>query len=89
MPAVIVGLPQRSEQMLQALKTHITRERQRKKQGIISQKYAHIFIYILFASLNLVDGAFSFIFFSFLQSKKPTPRRSARGRNASDSRSRM
>nr|XP_033334032.1 extensin isoform X2 [Megalopta genalis] len=32
MPAVIVGPPQRSEQMWQALKTHIIRERQRKKQ---------------------------------------------------------
>lgn len=33
MPAVIVGPPQRNEQMWQALKTHITRERERKKQG--------------------------------------------------------
>lgn len=33
MPAVIVGPPQRSEQMWRALKAHITRERQRKKQG--------------------------------------------------------
>ncbi|XP_066590135.1 G protein pathway suppressor 2 [Prorops nasuta] len=32
MPAIIVGPPQRSEQMWQALKTHITRERKRKKQ---------------------------------------------------------
>ncbi|XP_071869487.1 uncharacterized protein isoform X3 [Bombus fervidus] len=32
MPAVIVGPPQRSEQMWRALKAHITRERQRKKQ---------------------------------------------------------
>lgn len=46
MPAVIVGPPQRSEQMWQALKTHITRERQRKKQGNLS--FAFIFSYSLF-----------------------------------------
>lgn len=33
MPAVIIEAPQRSERMWQALKTHITKERQRKKQG--------------------------------------------------------
>lgn len=33
MPAVTVEAPQRSEQMRQALKIHITNERQRKKQG--------------------------------------------------------
>jgi len=33
MPAILVGPPQRNEQMWQALKTHIMRERQRKKQG--------------------------------------------------------
>ena len=33
MPAVVVGNPQRNEQMLEALKAHIVRERQRKKQG--------------------------------------------------------
>jgi len=33
MPAILVGPPQRNEQMWQALKTHILRERQRKKQG--------------------------------------------------------
>ncbi|KYN36086.1 G protein pathway suppressor 2 [Trachymyrmex septentrionalis] len=32
MPAILVGPPQRNEQMWQALKTHILRERQRKKQ---------------------------------------------------------
>ncbi|XP_051160842.1 G protein pathway suppressor 2 [Leptopilina boulardi] len=32
MPAVIVGNPQRTEQMAEALKVHILRERQRKKQ---------------------------------------------------------
>lgn len=48
MPAVIVGPPQRSEQMWQALKTHITRERQRKKQGFFLQK---IFIKLLLLSL--------------------------------------
>ncbi|XP_071568682.1 uncharacterized protein [Temnothorax nylanderi] len=32
MPAILVGPPQRNEQMWQALKTHIMRERQRKKQ---------------------------------------------------------
>lgn len=34
MPAMLVGPPQRNEQMWQALKTHIMRERQRKKQGM-------------------------------------------------------
>lgn len=34
MPAILVGPPQRNEQMWQALKTHILRERQRKKQGV-------------------------------------------------------
>lgn len=33
MPAMLVGPPQPSEQMWQALKIHIMRERQRKKQG--------------------------------------------------------
>lgn len=34
MPAVVAGAaPQRSEQMWKALKIHITKERQRKKQG--------------------------------------------------------
>ncbi|XP_058808988.1 uncharacterized protein LOC131674371 [Phymastichus coffea] len=32
MPAVTVGAPQRSEEMYQALKTHIIKERQKKKQ---------------------------------------------------------
>lgn len=36
MPAVIVGAPQRSEEMYKALKAHITKERQRKKQGKIN-----------------------------------------------------
>lgn len=35
MPAIVTGPPPRTEQMWQALKTHITRERQRKKQGMI------------------------------------------------------
>lgn len=34
MPAIVSGPPQQSEHMWQALKNHITRERQRKKQGI-------------------------------------------------------
>jgi hypothetical protein len=33
MPAVVVGRPKRSEAMWEALKTHIVRERQKKKQG--------------------------------------------------------
>lgn len=33
MPAVVVGRPKRSEAMWEALKTHIIRERQKKKQG--------------------------------------------------------
>lgn len=33
MPAVTNGPPQRNEQMWQALKRHIIRERQRKKEG--------------------------------------------------------
>jgi hypothetical protein len=46
MPAVVVGPPQRSEQMWQALKIHITKERQRKKQGNILFKICFItFIY--------------------------------------------
>ena len=35
MPAVVVGRPKRSEAMWEALKVHIIRERQKKKQGII------------------------------------------------------
>jgi hypothetical protein len=33
MPAVVVGRPKRSEAMWEALKNHIIRERQKKKQG--------------------------------------------------------
>lgn len=33
MPAVVVGRPKRSEEMWEALKNHIIRERQKKKQG--------------------------------------------------------
>ena len=33
MPAVVVGRPKRSEAMWEALKNHIRRERQKKKQG--------------------------------------------------------
>lgn len=52
MPAVIVGPPQRSEQMWQALKTHITRERQRKKQGNLfyrkfSLNFCYYYLFIL------------------------------------------
>lgn len=35
MPAILVGASQRNEQMWQALKTCIMRDRQRKKQGKI------------------------------------------------------
>jgi hypothetical protein len=34
MPAVIVGRPKRSEAMWEAIKNHIIRERQKKKQGM-------------------------------------------------------
>jgi hypothetical protein len=38
MPAVVVGRPKRSEAMWEALKNHIIRERQKKKQGISSNR---------------------------------------------------
>lgn len=51
MPAIVSGPPQQSEHMWQALKNHITRERQRKKQGfnLVSKIiYAFIFIIMVF-----------------------------------------
>lgn len=36
MPAIVIEPPQRNEQMWQALKVHIMRERQRKKQGKVN-----------------------------------------------------
>jgi len=43
MPAILGGPPpQRNEQMWQGLKTHIMRERQRKKQG--NEKFLFILI---------------------------------------------
>lgn len=36
MPAIVIEPPQRNEQMWRALKAHIMRERQRKKQGKVN-----------------------------------------------------
>jgi metal-responsive CopG/Arc/MetJ family transcriptional regulator len=47
MPAVVVGRPKRSEAMWEALKTHIIRERQKKKQGTVSIIIYKVYISIL------------------------------------------
>lgn len=57
MPAILGGAPpQRNEQMWQALKTHITRERQRKKQGKLSSLCddMKIYTFMMYVCLDII-----------------------------------
>lgn len=61
MPAILVGPPQRNEQMWQALKTHILRERQRKKQGVYTvERFIPVFLLQLEYSIMDIYVNFSF-----------------------------
>lgn len=79
MPAILVGPPQRNEQMWQALKTHILRERQRKKQGVytverpvslLQLEYSIIDIYVNFSFVLTLLIQKVFVYLDRVPSKK-------------------